>query len=290
MRNKIIAFTVGLTMLLTANRSIAGVITLYDGSSNVTPDQYNSPSPWLSFTTFRYNGSTFTPFAPVGTQSATGGVTTLDSTTSNNDSIYAGYSNYKVSSFSPVGISKVNPAFPTLDRNAGYTLSFTMKINTEADTSDATHPRAGFSVLVLSSDKQGIEIGFRSSEIFSQANAAFDTIGEQVTGVSSLLSSLNTYDLNVSGNSYTLTNGTTTLLNGLLRDYTAATGINGLASLVYNTPNYIFLGDNTTSARASVDIQSINLTTVPYEFSPTAGILALVAGGAVNHLLKKKKS
>lgn len=294
MRNKIIALTVGLSMLLTTNRSMAGVITLYDGSSNTTPDQYNSPSPWLSFSTFRYNGFTFTQSSPIGTQSASGGVTTLDSTTNSNNNIYAGYSNYQISSLFPsVTLSQVNSAFPSLDRNAGYKISFTVKINTETNTSDATHPRAGFSVLVLSSDKQGIEIGFRSSEIFSQDNAAFDAIGEQVTGVSSLLSSLNTYDLNVSGDSYTLTSDSTTLLNGSLRDYTAATGIMNLANVVYNTPNYIFLGDNTTSAQASVDLQSIGLTTntaaVPYEFSPTTGILALIAGGAVKHWLKKKK-
>ncbi|MHC5830973.1 MAG: PEP-CTERM sorting domain-containing protein, partial [Nostoc sp.] len=55
---------------------------------------------------------------------------------------------------------------------------------------------------------------------------------EQITGVSSLLSSLTTYNLNVSGNNYTLTNGATSLLSGLLRDYTTATGF---GSDVYRT-------------------------------------------------------
>ncbi|MHC5938245.1 PFE-CTERM domain-containing protein [Nostoc sp.] len=114
---------------------------------------------------------------------------------------------------------------------------------------------------------------------------------EQITGVSSLLSSLTTYNLNVSGNNYTLTNGATSLLSGLLRDYTTATGF---GSDVYRTSNFVFLGDDTISARANIDLKSITITNntagVPYEFSPTAGILALVAGSIINHLLKKKKS
>ena len=48
-------------------------------------------------------------------------------------------------------------------------------------------------------------------------------------------------------------------MSGLLRDYTGAGG--GSSTGVYRTPNFIFLGDNTTSAGANVDIQSITLTT-----------------------------
>ena len=54
-------------------------------------------------------------------------------------------------------------------------------------------------------------------------------------------------------------NGGNTLLSGLLRDYTGAGG--GSSTGVYRTPNFIFLGDNTTSTGANVDIQSIALTT-----------------------------
>lgn len=268
MRNKIVGLTVGLTMLLTANHSMAGVITLYDGALGGTPNQ-NNPK-WLEFN------------SPMGgTQSASGGVTTLNSST--NNSIYAGYSNYNI-----IG-NPVNPLFPTLDRNAGYDLSFTVRINSQVNDGTNGPFRAGFSIIALSSDQKGIEIGFRNSDIFSQNNFSFNSIGEQVTGVSSLLSSLTTYNLKVSGDNYTLTSGTTTLLSGLLRDYTSATGF---GTEVYDLPNFLFLGDNTTSARASVDLQSIGLTTntatVPYEFSPTTGILALIAGGALKHRLKKK--
>lgn len=272
-------------MLLTGNPSMAGVITLYDGASGVTPDQYNAPSQWLNFGSL--NG---------GTQSVSGGLTNLD--TSSNNNIYSGYSNYNVAN-PPVSSSVITPttlvnsSFASLDRNAGYNLSFNVRINSEANNGTNGLYRAGFSVLVLSSDKQGIEIGFRNNDIFAQVNSSFNSISpaEQITGVSSLLSSLTTYNLNVSGNNYTLTNGATSLLSGLLRDYTTATGF---GSDVYKTSNFVFLGDDTTSARANIDLKSITITNntagVPYEFSPTAGIFALVAVGTINHLLKKKNS
>jgi hypothetical protein len=291
MRNKIVALTIGLTVLLTANRSMAldgGLITLYDGASGVTPNQYNAPSNWLIFGS--PNG---------GTQSFNSGVTNLNTSASNNNGIYGGYSNYNVavtpSATSPffniTPTTLVNSSFPSLNRNAGYKLSFTMRINSQVDNQNPTHPRAGFSVIVLSSDNQGIEIGFRTSDIFSQANANFNAIGEQVNNVSSLLSNLSTYDLNVSGNSYTLSSGATTLLSGSLRNYTTATGF---GSDVYRTSNFIFLGDDTTSARANIDLRAVSLATnataVPFDFSTTPGTVALVLGGAVKLLLRKKKS
>lgn len=282
-------------MLLTGNRSMAGVITLYDGASGVTPNQYNAPSQWLNFGSV----NPVTGTTPIGTQSVSGGLTNLDTSSSSSNAIYGGYSNYNVANppVSPFSVitptTLVNSSFPSLDRNAGYDLSFTVKINSQFNDGTNGPYRAGFSVIVLSSDKQGIEIGFRNTDIFAQVNSSFNSISpaEQITSVSSLLSSLTTYDLNVSGNNYTLTNGATTLLSGLLRDYTAASGV---GSDVYKTPNFVFLGDDTTSARANIGLQSITLTNnsagVPYEFSPTAGIFALVAGSIINHLLKKKKS
>lgn len=264
---------------------MAGVITLYDGASGVTPDQYNAPSQWLNFGYL--NG---------GTQSVSGGLTNLNTTSSN--AAYAGYSNYNVAN-PPVSSSIITPttlvnsSFPSLNRNAGYNLNFTARINSQANDGTNGPYRAGFSVIVLSSDKQGIEIGFRNNDIFAQVNSSFNSISpaEQITSVNSLLSNLTTYNLNVSGNSYTLTSNATNLLSGLLRDYTTASGF---GSDVYKTSNFLFLGDDTTSARANIDLKSITLTnntaSVPYEFSPTAGIFALVAGSIINYLFKKKNS
>ncbi|MEH2252601.1 choice-of-anchor Y domain-containing protein [Nostoc sp.] len=209
MRNKLVVLSVGLTMLLTGNGSMAGVITLYDGASGVTPNQYNAPSQWLNFGSL--NG---------GTQSVSGGLTNLNTSSSN--VTYAGYSNYNVAN-PPVSSSVITPttlvnsSFPSLDRNAGYNLDFTVRINSQANNGTNGAYRAGFSFIVLSSDKQGIEIGFRNNDIFAQVNASFNSIypAEQITSANSLLSNLTTYNLNVSGNNYTLTSNATTLLSGL---------------------------------------------------------------------------
>jgi hypothetical protein len=282
-----LAIITGFSLLMLSNRSMAASITLYDGASGVTPDNYpNTSSTFFKFDSL--NG---------GAQQASGGVTNLNTTPSN--SAYAGYSNYNAtinlqnpSVFTPT--SPVNTSFPVLDRNAGYTFTFTVKINSESDTNDSTHPRAGFSVIVLSSDKQGIEIGFsqKNSSIFSQDNSSFNKVGESYASASSLLTNSTQYDLTVSGNQYTLSSSGNNLLNGSLRDYTAATGFVG--SDVYKTSNFIFLGDDTGSAQANIDLKYVALTTnsagVPYKFSPSIGILMLAACGAVTHLLKNKNS
>lgn len=225
--------------------SVAGAVTIiYDGAAGTTPNSYTS-TPYLNFGNIG------------GTQTASGGVTNLD--TSSSESIRAGYANYNNSGL-------VNSLFPVLDNNAGYTLSFTIKVNSQTNNGSNGDYRAGFSAIVLGSDKKGIELGFRNpntkfaniSDIFSQNSAAFNTPGERNASLGGILSNLNTYNLTVLGNGYTLTNGGNTLLSGLLRDYTGAVG---LLTDVYRTPNFIFLGDNTTSAGANVDIQSITLTT-----------------------------
>lgn len=62
------------------------------------------------------------------------------------------------------------------------------------------------------------------------------------------------------------------ILKGSLRDYTAFTG----AIDPYETPNFIFFGDNTTSAKANINFRSASIT-VP-EPNAILGLLALMAG------------
>jgi hypothetical protein len=255
------------------DRANAATIVLYDGATfSGTPN--NAPGSYLTFNSF----NPLAPLAPAGTQTASGGKTTLN--TSSSELLYGGYSNYTLAN------TLANPAFPVLDSNAGYTLSFTIKINSQTNTGDNGPNRAGFSVTALDSTSKGIEIGFRNTDIFAQ-NPNFNAIApaEQKTSFGSVLSTLNTYDLKVLGNTYTLSNGGTSLFSGLLRSYTISS--NPLTA-VYGNPNFLFFGDNTTSAGASVDIQNITLTTnstaVP---EPSDAIGTLVAAG-VGVLLKRK--
>ncbi len=220
-----------------------GAVTtvLYDGALGGSPT--SGANPYLNF----FGGG-------IGLPTANSGVTRLDTSSAN--VIQAGYTNYKTDLS-----GLLNSSFPAvLDNNAGYTLSFTVRVNSQTNASPY---RAGFSAIVLGSDNKGIEIGFRNTDIFSQNDASFSSIGEQKTNIGSTLNTFTTYDLNVLGGSnagqYTLTSGTDTLLSGSLRDYTAA-AISPLTA-VYAKPNFIFFGDDTTSAGASVDIQRISLTT-----------------------------
>src|SRR4029079_13487409 len=86
---------------------------------------------------------------PVGNKSVSGGKTSFDSGPS---TTRAGWSNTL-----PIVNTLVNPLFPTVDRSNGFMLGFDVKLVGEShDNND----RAGFDVILLSSDHQGVELGF----------------------------------------------------------------------------------------------------------------------------------
>jgi PEP-CTERM motif len=266
----LIAGIAAMTTIAGGSFDRVGAVTtvLYDGALGESPT--SGANPYLNF----FGGG-------IGVPTANSGVTRLDTSIAN--VIQAGYTNYKtdLSDF-------FNPSFPAvLDNNVGYTLSFTVKINSQTNASPY---RAGFSAIVLGSDNKGIEIGFRNTDIFSQNDASFSSIGEQKTNIGSTLTALTTYNLNVLGGSnagrYTLTSGTDTLLSGSLRDYTAAATT--ALTAVYAKPNFIFLGDDTTSAGASVDIQRISLTTNPPAVPEPSSLLGIGLAIGFGARLKQK--
>jgi hypothetical protein len=227
---------------------------LYDAASGVTPTA--SVPQWLTFGAVPNVAQTFTPGLPSFTR--------FDTTAS--EGTYAGYSNRNASVapavtppfFTLTPTTLVNPAFPNLDRAAGFNLQFTMRLNSETHAGNPV--RAGFSVILLGSDRLGVEVGFQSDTLFAQAPGFGSPAAESVSGaaISALTGAFTTYDLSIAGNTYTLRNGATTLLTGAVKDYTAATGF---AGDVYRTPNFLFLGDDTTSASASTDLNFVRITT-----------------------------
>jgi hypothetical protein len=269
----------------------AAVVTLYDGNSGVTPDQYNAPNPYLGFATIDRNN----PFGAAGTQNVDNlnQSTVLASSTS--ESFYSGYYNYQVSVdlgdllnggsvIHPAIL--INNAFPVLDRQAGYDLTFTAKMDSQTNNGNNGSLRAGFNILVLSSDQMGIEIGFRNPntkatpstpDIFSQDNRSFNVIGEVNNNVGGILDDFTTYNLQVRGDQYRLSTGSTLLLNGNLRNYSST---EGFGSAVYQTPNFLFLGDNTTSAGGTTQIRDITVTNVPEPLTMlgSAGAIAFLVG------------
>lgn len=174
----------------------------------------------------------------------------------------AGYSNY----FPPFPTSSLkNPSFPVLDPGIGFSLTFELKVNSE---SHSDPDRAGFSVILLGSDMLGIEIGFWQNQIWAQEagfnqaeSVSFDTVASEVE-----------YELSIQNDNYTLKADGSTILDGFVRNYTA------FNNPPYILSNYVFLGDNTSSAEANISLGQISLEIVP-ETSTYGLLLGLGALG-----------
>jgi hypothetical protein len=222
-----------------SNTTLENTITLYDAALGGTPDTQGKLA-------FRASPGV------LATHVFADGCTILDSMASQPDA--AGYF--------------ADPrTLPALHRSAGYALRFSVQLVSEyhADSDkdgDGVGDRAGFSVIVLSSDTKGIELGFWEDQIWAQEQGAAEPpAGMLFTHAESArfdtTSRMIAYTLAVRDDRYELSSDGVTILHGQLRDYTAFEGpVNP-----YRTPNFIFLGDDTGSARAVVRLASVALTT-----------------------------
>ncbi len=215
-----------LTMDIAGVSAAIAPIVLYDGALGTKPND---------------QGFSFLALQSVS-PTISGGATILN--TASDKGIYAGY-------FSKPTAQLI------LDRAIGYTVKFTVQVELEDHggsdkDNDGIEDRAGFSLIVLSSDKRGIELGFWKDRIWAQEDgitepplftqaehAPFDTQSARVA-----------YTLAVQGDTYALSSNGTPILSGNLRDYTAASGFPN----PYATPNLIFLGDDTSSAGAEISL------------------------------------
>jgi hypothetical protein len=148
-----------------------------------------------------------------------------------------------------IGYARILPA---INSTTGFTLSFTAQLFNESHNGNDN--RAGFSVILLDSAHQGVELGFWTNQIFAQSIAftraevaAFDT------------TTITDYRLSFFSGNYTLyANGSTNpLLSGSMRDYSVSN------IPTYLTDNFIFFGDDTRSAQARVGIASVSVADAP---------------------------
>ena len=227
MKTSLTAATIGFTLLIGATAAKAD--QLYNGLS--IPSQTPNQQGWT------YQGDAI---APVPSATATTSGTILDTGNSQNHS----------------GYFKISPVI--LDRNKGYSISFSTKVNSESHSSSN---RAGFSIIVTSNRVTGetqpysLELGFWTNSIWAQ-NANF-TRGENVSF--NTQGAVNNYELRIQGTQYQLfANGSATpILKGQLRKYAFSGLINP-----YATSNLIFMGDDTTSATANITLQSVYATPI----------------------------
>jgi hypothetical protein len=167
----------------------------------------------------------------------------LDTTASGADT-YAGW----------VASGATTPGFPILDRTAGFQVNFAIQIENESHTRDN---RAGFSMILLSEDARGIELAFWQNEIWAQSDDNTGGLFSHAEGMTfATTSGLTDYQVTIVGDTYTLTANTTPILTGPVRDYSTFEGFPD----PYETPNFLFLGDNTTSAQARVQLSLISIT------------------------------
>jgi hypothetical protein len=217
-------------------------LILYDAASGDIPT-----APLLGFLDFPQTTASL---------SYTDGTTVLD-TTAAGSVTYAGW----------VATAAASPGFPILDRTAGFQVNFTVQVEDETHSSDH---RAGFSFIILGQDGQGIELGFWEDQIWAQADERTGGLFTRAEGVPfPVFAGLTEYQVTVAGDSYALTANGETILTGPLREYSAFTGFPD----PYETPNFLFLGDNTTRAQARVRLRFVSvLGSEPVAASPTAAI------------------
>jgi hypothetical protein len=212
--------------LLAASDARAADFQLYDSALGSAPDAQG----WLSYGAF-----------PPGVYYASSNMgTTLDTTASNG--ISAGFNNYDALLAAPL-----NPAFPSLDRTAGFVVAIHLRITSEAH-SNAN--RAGFSLLALAGDLKGIELGFWTDRVWTQSGPGFTHAEEALLDTTA---AFRLYELLVLGGSYALYADGALLLSGPVRDYSSF-------GLPYDRPSLVFLGDNTSSANARSEFRLVTVS------------------------------
>jgi hypothetical protein len=249
-----------LALAVSAGPAAAGVI--YDGTLGTHP----SSQGWMYGTD---------PLVGVlATRSLPGGGSALATTARRSDS--AGY--FKVYGGS-AGV-------PSLDRSAGFSLDFTLRIDAEehggaADLNhDGVADRGGYSVIVVTSDKKALELAFWSDQVWAYADQSGGTAFTHAESAALNTAQLLDYSLGVSGDHYWLRVGGSNLLSGLLRDYS-------FFGFPYSTANLLFMGDDTSSASSQSFLARAAVSPFSVPLPPT---WALLGAGLLGPLVRRLRS
>lgn len=139
-----------------------------------------------------------------------------------------------------------------LDRQRGYRIGFTLRILSERR---AAPSQAGFSLIALSDDLLGVDLGFGAGEIFARTSKL-----ERAEENRALPFRIDTqyadFEMDIRENEYRLSANGEEILAGSLRNYSDA-------GEPYTVPNLLFFGDNAESAGASVNLRRFWVDTEP---------------------------
>ena len=222
----------------------AGATVLYNGAAGTAPDR---------------QGWAYVTRGGPAARADQAGATLVDTTAST--TMWAGYA------ASAGGFLGSTAPVPSLDRAAGYTVTFAARVEREDHSAagadkdkDGVADRAGFSVIVLSGDKRGIELGFWEHQIWAQEDGAQEppggTLFTHAEGAAFSTSAAITYTLAIVGDSYRLSSGGKVILQGPLRDYSAFQA----PVDPYEMPSFLFFGDNTGTSSARFWLSYIAVT------------------------------
>jgi hypothetical protein len=229
-------------LLTTLDTAVAAVPTdtlvLYDGALGGTPDTQN-----FEYAAVNPNFP-FPPAQATQTYSPALSLTILDTTPEIGD--LAGYA--------------VTPTLvPTLSRQAGFRLDFSLRIHSENHNNN---DRAGFSITMLSEDLLGIELAFWENEIWAQEGGNPPDLFTHAEGVAyDTTAAIVDYELEMVEDLYLLSANGIPILSGPLRDYTAWEPPFPFIPDPYEQPNLIALSDNTSSAQGEIWISYVAITT-----------------------------
>lgn len=203
------------------------------------------------------------------TESLGGGAAILDTTAVQDD--LAGY----FSGLPPFLAD--HPGVGVLDSSAGFVVRFNLQLVFEEHSGSTD--RAGFSVIVLDSSAKGVELGFWADEIWAQDDDPLFTHSTGTETATFDTTAMTQYDLSIQGGTYWLSAGGPALVTGALKDYSDFdhTTVPGLPADPYEMSNFLFFGDNTTSASATVGIAMIELIPIPEPASVTILLVGCAA-------------
>ncbi|MCI0552452.1 MAG: hypothetical protein L0287_15995 [Anaerolineae bacterium] len=224
-------------ILFSFNLKRANAIAQVNGKTLVLYDAVSGTIPATQFMNF----IDFPPGAATPTYENS--ATVLNTTTSGSET-YAGW----------VSNGGSTPGFPLLDRATGFQVNFSVQVENE---SHSNNNRAGFIMIILGKDARGIELAFWENELWVQNDdikGGLFTHGEGA--IFNPTVSLIDYQLTIANDTYTLTANGASILTGPLRDYSNFEGFPD----PYQTPNFLFIGDNTTSAQARIRLGYVSVT------------------------------
>ena len=231
--------------LIPTSRLTADLVELYDVTAGTLPGNQG----WLAVVP-----------APA-TEQHNGSWLNLDTTAER--SSQAGYF-----SESPFNGASQHPDMPVLDRLTGFHIDFQLQVLSEGhnqrdDNGDGLDDRAGFSLIAISEDLLGLEVGFFEDRVwvYAAAGEGTNSLFTQAEGVAWDTTQMHDYRLTLLGGNYLLSANGSSLLTGSLRNYNPS-GVNPLFN-PYDNPSFLFLGDDTTSADSNVLLGSISVSAIP---------------------------